>query len=221
MLGAAVLAALLALAAVVVFLMQPDTAGPTATPPIWTTSSPPAPAATVIPTSAPSGITWSLVGQTAVPASATDGPAKVTGCKATGYAHTPIGALVAAVQISTRSGFYAGRSCWEPAITAQFVASADRDTLLGLLKQADVQGQPGAAPGELSQVAAFRYTSYTSDTAVIGLIRRTPQGSFAQTILTLTWIGDDWKLVAPAGGQWPAGTTSLSSLTGATAWGAA
>jgi hypothetical protein len=69
-------------------------------------------------------------------------------------------------------------------------------------------------------VAGFRYLSYTDDAAVIGLVRRTPQGSFAMTTLTVRWVDGDWKLVAPPAGHWPAVTTTMTDLTGIVAWGA-
>lgn len=220
-------AAALAVTAVIVLLILQNDNNPTAAPPTTgpstaaaVSTSGPAAAAATPPTAAPPGVTWALVGQTAVPASATEGPAHMSGCVASGFAHTPTGALIAAAQVSTRSGFYAGRSCWEPTITGQFTASADRDTLLNLLKDADAKGQPGAAPGELAQIVAFRYMSYTANTAVVGLIRRNPQGRLAQTTLTLTWANGDWQLVAPPGGQWPALTTTVTSLTGSVPWGA-
>jgi len=225
--AAIAVAAALAIAAVIVLLVLKDDNNPAAAPattgPGTTASEPtsgPAAAAATPPTAAPPGVTWTLVGQSAVPASASEGPTRMAGCVASGFAHTPTGALIAAAQISTRSGYYAGRSCWEPTITGQFTASADRDTLLTLLKDADAKGQPGAAPGELAQIVAFRFMSYTADTAVVGLIRRNPQGRLAQTTLTLTWADDDWKLVAPPGGQWPALTTTVTSLTGSVPWGA-
>ncbi|HCT80704.1 MAG TPA: hypothetical protein DGT23_29880 [Micromonosporaceae bacterium] len=223
--------AVVAVLAVILFVMSPrdgEAPGvPTASQPASQFRPPrPQPSASaaaspaVIPTTAPAGISWALVGQSAVPVSGTDGPAQVGGCRASGYAHTPVGALIAAAQISTRSGYSAGRQCWEPALTGQFVASADRDTLLGLLNNADAAGHPAAAPGELAQISGFRFVSYTGDTAVIGLIRRTPQGSHAQTTLTVQWADGDWKLVAPSGGQWPAITAALTSLAGTTPWGA-
>jgi hypothetical protein len=129
--------------------------------------------------------------------------------------------LIAAAQISTRAGFYAGRSCWEPTITNQFVVSADRDALLAQLKSAEQSGVPAAAPGTLAQIAGFRFTSYTGDTAVVGLVRRSPQGKFALTTLTVVWSDGDWRLVAPPRGEWTMVTnTEVSSLEGSIAWGA-
>lgn len=179
-----------------------------------------APPDTATPTAAPSGVVWSLVGQGAVPASDTSGPQRLSGCVASGYARSAVGVLIAAAQISTRSGYYAGRSCWEPTITGQFVPSTDQQMLLAALRDADAHNVAQAGPGELAQIAGFRFISYTSEVAVIGLIRRTAQGTHAQTTLTLTWLDEDWKLHAPAAGQWTASTSLLTGLTGTTPWGA-
>jgi len=176
--------------------------------------------AKVVPSAAPAGVTWKLVGQVAVPFSASDGPAKATATQEFGFARTPVGALIAAAQISTRAGYSAGRDSWEATLLNQFVASTDRDTLLKILRDAAASGQQPAAAGELSQIAGFRYLSYTDDAAVIGLVRRTPQGTYAMTTLTVQWQNGDWKLVAPASGQWPSATSALSNLAGVVPWGA-
>ena len=226
MLALAACGAFLALAAIIVVL-QNDRNDPVTTPApnaatarAYPTQPSTSEARSAPPTAAPAGISWSLVGQAAVPVSASDGPARISGCIASGFVRSPVGALIAAAQISTRAGYYAGRSCWEPTITDQVTASADRDALLSLLRDADSQGQPDADPGDLAPIVAFRYLSYTSDTAVVGLIRRSPQGNLAQTTLTLTWVDADWKLAAPPGGRWPALITPLTDLAGAVTWGA-
>jgi len=224
--GAAIAVVVLA---VLVFFVVPGSSTPTATP---TTGGSPAPGGVtrspapqvsspaVIPTAAPAGVTWKLVGQLAVPFSSTDGPAKASATGAAGFAHTPVGALIAAAQISTRAGYSAGRDSWEPTLQNQFVASADRDGLLKVLRDAAAAGEHPAGPGELSQIAGFRYLSYSSDAAVIGLVRRTPQGTYAMTTLSVQWQDGDWKLLAPASGQWPSATSALSSMAGVIAWGA-
>lgn len=173
---------------------------------------------TVVPTVAPSDVTWQLVGQSAVPVSASAGPRSVTGGTASGYAHTPQGALVAAAQLSTRAGFSAGKKSWEPTITKQFVPSSDREQLLALLR-----AQPGepAAPGELSPIAGFVYQAYSPDTAVIGVVYRAPGGANSYHVLTTTlqWRDGDWMMVAPPGGSWTSVSRPATDLTGVVEWG--
>src|SRR5688572_4150528 len=111
----------------------PNAPAGTTTNPRANPRTPAVPPDTALPTAAPDGVVWSLVGQAAVPTSADGGPQRLSGCAASGFAHTPVGALIAAAQISTRSGYYAGRSCWEPTITGQFVPSAEQEMLLSAL----------------------------------------------------------------------------------------
>jgi hypothetical protein len=173
-----------------------------------------------LPSSAPTGITWKLVGQVAVPFSATDGPHNVSAGTATGYAHTPIGALIAAAQINTRAGYSAGTDSWEPTLQHQFVPSADRDALLQLLRQTKADGQPVAAPGQLAQIAGFRFYSYTPQTATLALALRSPSGAYALITLTVQWRDGDWQMVAPPGGHWTSVVTRPNDLTGVIPWGA-
>ncbi len=59
-------------------------------------------------------------------------------------------------------------------------------------------------PVSWAQIAGFLYQSYSSDTAVIGLVLRAPgaANTYATLSLTLQWRDGDWKMVAPPGGTW-------------------
>jgi hypothetical protein len=171
------------------------------------------------PTAPPADVRWELVGQTAVPVSASAGPSQI-GETASGYAHTPEGALIAAAQISTRAAYSAGRQSWEPTIQQQFEPNADRDRLLAALREA---GDVSAEPGELSQIAGFSYQSYTPDTAVIGLVFRAPSAGtprYHVLSLTLLWRDGDWRMVPPPGGSWTSVNRFTSDLAGVVEWGA-
>jgi hypothetical protein len=174
---------------------------------------------TAVPTVAPADVHWQLVHQVALPVSASAGPYRSTDTTASGYAHTPVGALIAAAQISSRSALHNGRAVWEPTLTQQFVPSPDRDSLLQALR---AQPDTEAEPGELSQLSGFRYLSYTPDTAVVGLVDRAPGQSdtFYITTVTMLWQDGDWRMVAPPGGSWTAASQKLTDLSGVIAWGA-
>ena len=77
-----------------------------------TTTAPSPPAASsspvsgldqAVPDSPPAGITWQLIDTVAVPQSINAGPENVTDGVPSGFAHTPTGALIAAIQISSRA----------------------------------------------------------------------------------------------------------------------
>lgn len=187
--------------------------------PATTESSPEQALPTTPPTTAPTGVRWELVGPLDVPISAAAGPTKLTATTASGFAHTPEGALIAAAQISTRASYSLGREYWEPTIEQQFVPSADRDRMLATLRATDTGPSD---PGSLSQIAGFSYQSYTPDTAVIGLVFRAPSaGTPRYHVLTTTllWRGGDWRMQAPPGGAWASVNHVTSDLTGVVEWG--
>jgi hypothetical protein len=169
-----------------------------------------------LPTTAPSDVTWELVGQTAVPVSKAAGPFQNSSTTAAGYAHTPVGALIAAAQLGMRGDFSSGRSTWEPTITQQFVPGRNRDRLLDRLRALS----PEATEAPRSQIAGFLYQAYSADTAVIGMLYRStddPESTFVTT-LTVQWRSGDWRMVAPPDGSWGALVHWAQIWTGAVEW---
>ncbi|WP_331461097.1 hypothetical protein [Micromonospora tarapacensis] len=196
-----------------------DGAPPTVQPPAATSTPGQAPSAAV-PTTAPNDVSWELVGPLAVPVSTTGGPRQTGDTTASGFAHTPEGALIAAAQIGMRSSYSLGREYWEPTIERQFIPSTDRDRLLESL---ETTSDAPADPGSLSQIAGFSYQSYTPDTAVIGLVLRAPSAGtprYHVLSLTLLWRDDDWRMQAPPGGAWVSVNRVTNDLTGVVEWGA-
>ena len=224
--AAALVAALVGAGVVVALLPGDDNPGgtsvlpPSAPAQSVIASAPPAgPQPTSVPTVAPDGVTWQLVRDAAVPVSSSAGPRLIAGGTAKGYAHTPIGALIAAAQISIRAGFSSGRESWEPTVKQQFVPGADRDRLLTALYSA---GDSPSEPGERSRIIGFIYQSYTPDTAVIGLVYRAPSAGsprYHVVTVTLLWRNGDWRMVAPPGGAWTSVNRPAADLTGVVEWG--
>ncbi|MGC4808647.1 hypothetical protein [Micromonospora sp. DT233] len=223
--AAAALMLIVVITGIIVAVSPPgsdDDTDTTGAPPAGTTPaerSPEQSLPTAVPTTAPTGVRWELVGSLPVPVSSTAGPKQVTGGTAAGYAHTPEGALIAAAQLSTRAGFSSGRESWEPTISQQFEPGPDRDRLLDVLRNA---GYTQAEPGSLSQIAGFSYQSYTPDTAVIGLTFRAPSvGTPRYHVLSLTlhWRDGDWRMVAPPGGMWTSLNRITTDLVGVVEWG--
>ncbi|MEV4826490.1 hypothetical protein [Micromonospora sp. NPDC049274] len=223
--ASAALVLIVVIAGVVVAIASGDDDDGTAgTPPPATPApsgaTPPQDLPTAVPTTAPAGVRWELVGQTAVPVSSTAGPNVISGGTAAGYAHTPEGALMAAAQLMVRSAPSAGRDSWQPTVLGQFVSSSDREQLLAALRD---NPDDSSDPGELSQIAGYQYQSYTPDTAVIGLVLRAPSaGTPRYHVLTLTllWRDGDWRMQAPPGGAWISLNRVTTDLTGVVEWGA-
>lgn len=158
---------------------------------------------------APVGVSWRLVDGVALPFSAGDGPGSVAGGVASGFSHSPAGALLACVQTALRIGAV------NPAAQAGEVAAM----VIGAGRAALVASRPAAAPAVKPQMAGFRYVSYTPDQAVIGLAWRVTDVASGTAKLAaigefeMTWSGGDWRLVDD-GSQAPLATALDPGLTG-------
>ena len=167
-------------------------------------------------TAAPAGVGWWLVDGVALPFSSADGPRSTAGGVASGFSHSPVGALLACVQTAFRLGTV------NPASQAGEV----RAMVIGAGKPALLVSRPAAVPAVKPQQAAFRYLSYKPDQAVIGLVWRvTDVASNSSHFvdvgeLRLAWVGGDWRLVGD-GSQPPPPTGLDAQLTGYVRFGGA
>lgn len=178
---------------------------------------------TTLPTVAPAGVSWEPFGGTSLPVSRTAGPSSVRGGVASGYAHSPEGALIAVAQISLRAGYSSGRESWEPTIEQQFLPDAARDQLLAAIRAYEA-GPQTATGGRLGRLAGFVYQSYSPDTAVIGLVYdAVVAGTTAYQVTTFTvrWVDGDWRMVAPPGASWASVSRRATDLSGVVTWAAA
>lgn len=171
-------------------------------------------ASTDIPTSPPA-VSWGLFQTVAVPSSPQAWPAVVEGDVARCYAHTPTGALVAAVQIGTRYPF---ADDWETVVERQTYGDG-KAALTKARKAYEATAEPVApAPGELGQVAGFQFVTYTDDLAVIEIVTRFSTGSLQASTVTMRWddARQDWlyEIAARTAPQ-----KRVSSLTGYVQWG--
>ncbi len=114
-----------------------------------------------IPTSPPTGVTWSLISGFAVPSSSADGP-KLHGPGGVGYcySHTPLGALLAASNLGHGTG------------TPQEIQASSLDhSLVNNQYASQIAGTPatGENPTSGVQLAGFRILSYSPVQASITL----------------------------------------------------
>jgi hypothetical protein len=174
------------------------------------TTSTPAPLVTAIPTTPPTGVTWQLFQGVALPFSPTDGPTRITGTVYAGYSHTPYGALIAQVQISARY-LITPNGGWRPVVEQQVMPGTQRDTYA----KARATSGDDPPPSGYSQIAGFRFVTYTADLAVISMASRSSGGGLASYDATMRWVDGDWKYELP-----PIGTQlqPLTDLTNYTPW---
>ena len=165
---------------------------------------------------APAGITWQLWQGIALPYSKTAGPELVQGDVARCYAHSPLGALLAAVQISYR---FTVSSDWQPIVYEQVMSGPGRNALIRMEKAAAKQPNPPSPPGTYTQVAGFSFVTYTPEVAVIDIVSRSDNGVMQVGTYTVQWSNDDWKLMLQPDGSFTPPVQPVSSLVGYVEWG--
>ena len=163
-----------------------------------------------------------------LPFSAAGGPRHRSGGLAAGFAHSPLGALLAAVNVGVRANAQWGRRIFAAVIREQ-ITGPDAAALLAncqapYARANQFAGVTGGRPLGRVDVAeeAFRWDAYTPAAAIIDLVSAGPgaQGATvrASTQIQVVWDGGDWKVIAPPGGDWGNSAAELSSLTGYTAF---
>ncbi|QXQ15424.1 hypothetical protein [Skermania piniformis] len=173
-------------------------------------------------TAAPKGMDgpggWQRVYGVSVPFSSSDGPARIDGGLAVGYAHTPQGAALAAAQISYRMNarpadrdLYARQVGVAPQQLAQFDRLVSDNKLPAQ--------QPEKVTRFLIASDAFQVESYADDMAIVRLAARGPtvegRQTWLATRLVTVWQDGDWKLKPVTGRPQ---TETLTSLIGWTPW---
>jgi hypothetical protein len=158
-------------------------------------------------------VTWEVFNGAVVPVSQEHGPRVVDGAIARCYSRTPTGALIAAVQIDYRALVDPGGGVG--VARRQTVPGEGQEALVSALRE---RGAPGSAePGELCQVAGFRFVNYTPDEAVMALATRC--GDRLQlTEDRVRWRDGDWyQVLEPDGSSSPTAAV-LPDLSGMTVW---
>ena len=173
-------------------------------------------------------VRWSGFYGVELPVSAQAGPYDTSGGVAAGFAHTPLGALLAAVNIGVRANAQWGPRIFTAVIRGQ-VTGPDAAALLASCQAAYDQaaqsrqvagGQPLGTVHVTEQ--AFRWITYSPAAANLALAVAGP-GDGGATVrasvqMEVVWDGGDWKVVAPPGGDWGNSAAGLSSLAGYTAF---
>jgi hypothetical protein len=169
-----------------------------------------------VPAGTPGPVTVSTAGWhsasldgTAVPVSPQAGPRRGPWPLAAGFADTPAGAVLAAVNIAARTSGQLGPDIFTKTIRRQ-VTGAYADALLSAAWEdyaASVGQHPPASTGGPAGTAdasarAFRLTSWTAAMADVEVLARANNGSGTGLVVALQvrWRGGDWRLVAPASG---------------------
>jgi hypothetical protein len=158
-------------------------------------------------------VTWEVFNGAVLPVSQEHGPRIVDGAIARCYSRTPTGALLAATQIEYR--LLVDPEGGIDVVREQAVPGPGRDALIAALRE---RGRPGpAAPGELCQVAGYRFVTYTPNEAVIAAASNC-RGNFQLTESRVQWYDGDWRQVLEADGDSSPTAAVLPDLSGMTIW---
>lgn len=130
-----------------------------------------------------------------LPVSASAGPT-VRGETVSGFSRSPLGAAIAAANLVVRVDPQAGADVFEPVLAAQVVGASQR--LADAVRQ---QAQASPDPGIPATLTGWRVVGDPNDGEVVAhLAVATPDGTAADFAVSLTWVGGDWRINAPAAG---------------------
>ncbi len=159
-------------------------------------------------------ITWNQVGATQLPFSPTAGPRTQVGVSASGFAHTPAGALIAAIQIPFRIYVLAGTDD----ILANQVLGDDGDRAQVRADAATLQA--GLNTGQiLPRPYAWRaYGPYNDGDATFDIATARADGTYNLLRFAVVWIGGDWKYQPGLGGNAPDAPVTADALSEQAGW---
>lgn len=142
---------------------------------------------------APTHLRWETYRGVPVPV-ADEGPTRITGPIATGYAPSPAGAALAAIESSVRVSV-AGDADW-PQVGQQLLAAGPgRDRWA--IARAQVSITEPVAPGVAPRVLGYTITSYSTTRADIDVYTRQADNSVTRNSTTVIRRGDEWLLDLP------------------------
>jgi hypothetical protein len=169
-----------------------------------------------VPIASPAGVTWQVFHAAALPFSADAGPRQVADQAVSGFAHTPVGALLAVAQASYRV-IVATDPGWRDVVETMIAPGPGRDAFI---QQRSTITMTTVPPNSLAQLAGFQFLSYTDTDAVIQMASRNLDGSYGVVAEHVVWVDGDWKLMLADNGGGALTKMTVPSLAGFVAWGA-
>ncbi|MEU8045737.1 hypothetical protein AB0B71_16535 [Micromonospora echinofusca] len=217
---AAAAATSLGVAAVAAMRDEPNAAGQQSG---FTAAAPvPDPAARAV--ALPADLRWTPVAGISLPVSGQAGPLDTSGGAARRFSHDEAGALLSAVHITVRCAPQLGPGVFDQTLQTQ-VVGADAPAMRSKVRQdydhlrATTNVPYGQPVGRLEAVLrGYQLTSYSPQAALVQLLTeaRDAQGKslLAVTTVQIQWIGTDWALLAPAGGDFRTAVARAGSPDG-------
>ena len=140
-------------------------------------------------------VTWNGMTLPAGP----DGPTDPAGDIASGFAHTELGAAMAAAHLSVRIDPYAGPASFEPTITGQ-TYGGDPAALLAATqaRYRALGGDGGPIPTSTAQITGWRIDAWTAAGPSTVHLRVVAPGADATDYgIAVVWVDGDYRLLDP------------------------
>lgn len=161
-------------------------------------------------TAAPQGISWQRVDGVPLPFTASDGPTSIDGAVARGYARTPQGATIAALQISMRMLYSPD---YERVVAAQTaLPEGDRQKIL-TARATNPRLDSTAVQTATVQPAGFKIGAFTENAATVYYAYPRPDGSYRVARMAVAWVDGDWRYTNTFGADAHPNTADLAGFT--------
>ncbi|MEU6602919.1 hypothetical protein [Streptomyces flaveolus] len=164
-----------------------------------------------LPKAAPADVKWRTVGGTRVPTSASAGPTRSTGPVRWCFAHTPMGAVMAAHIIPAQM---TGPD-WRSVIDEQVVAGFGRNLFVS---QRSSLADTSLKTRQSGRYMGFAVEDYDKDSAKVNVLIKSPQGSFITTTVSVRWSNGDWKVEPGNDGGLHSTVTAVGGPDGFVQW---
>ncbi|MFJ6632105.1 hypothetical protein ACIQMR_12005 [Streptomyces sp. NPDC091376] len=158
----------------------------------------------------PDDLRWEAVGRTLVPVSDSVGPTRGDGGVRAGFAHSPMGAVLAAHVVSAALG----QDTWRETARLQMLPGPNRDVFV---RERVAAGDP-PGQGPPASYAGFSVLHYTAEEATVHLLIRLPEGGYTATSLSMAWQDGDWKLAPRSDGSLTSPFIAVLSSDGFALW---
>lgn len=162
---------------------------------------------------APVGVMWQQVGPSVLPFSTSDGPARIGDGLATGYARTPQGAALAALQALVR---VANPDAYQKVVDRQMLHTPELEQLLAHSRpEQSTSSDPTAILEFTPRPAAFRVTGWIEGefAAIQYALPHSENGPYTLLAAEAVWVDGDWKLRLPDTNPRQTQTTTLAGWT--------
>jgi hypothetical protein len=166
-----------------------------------------------VPTETPEHVQWKNAGSLPVPTSRTAGPLAYDDPVWSCYAHTPMGAVMAAHSITSWIG-YPG---WREVAEKQMLPGPPRDAFLEA--RAKEKDKPLSAPPSAGAYAGFAVLSYTEERASVMILVEFGTEAYFSIPVDVQWHQGDWKLMLRPDGTYSPDPQVVRATDGFVTWG--